>query len=81
MKKMRTSLLCFLVAASTGVFSGCASTGHDSYQPVAGTNGIEKKQPSPTEDMTALQQTGYYVGWLSLDFLYAWAGGHPSFSP
>jgi len=44
-------------------------------------SGIEKKQPSPTEDMNAAEKTGYYLGWLSLDFLYGWAGGNPPLFP
>jgi hypothetical protein len=81
MKNMRTFLMCFLVMAGAGVISGCATTSQDSYTTLNDTSGFEKKQPSPTQDMNAVEKTGYYLGWLSLDVLYAWAGGSPSFSP
>jgi len=63
------------------VFSGCATTSHDSRTVATDASGLEKQQPSPTENLTAVQKTGYYLGWLSLDFLYAWAGSNPSFPP
>jgi hypothetical protein len=81
MKNLQTFLMSFLLVACICFLSGCATTGHDSYTVVDNSSGLEKKQPSPTEDMTAAQKTGYYLGWLSLDFLYAWAGSSPSFSP
>jgi hypothetical protein len=71
----------FLLAAGICVLSGCATTSHDSYTVVDNSSGLEKKQPSPTENMTAVQKIGYYLGWLSLDCLYGWAGSDPSFSP
>jgi hypothetical protein len=70
-----------LVVTSIWIFSGCATTSHDSYTVVDHTTGLEKKEASPTEDMNAVQKTGYYLGWLSLDFLYGWAYSSPSFSP
>jgi hypothetical protein len=75
MKKTRTFLMMALVAASICVFSGCATTSHDSYTALNDGSGLEKKQPSPTEDMTPVEKTGYYLGWFSLASLYAWAGG------
>jgi hypothetical protein len=75
MKNTRAFLMMALVAASICIFSGCATTSHDSYTVVDQTTGVEKKQASPTEDMNAVQKTGYYLGWLSLASLYAWAGG------
>jgi hypothetical protein len=81
MKNMRAFLMSFLLVADIYVLSGCATTSHDSYTVIDNSSGLEKKQPSPTEDMTAAQKTGYYLGWLSLDYLYSWAGSSPSFSP
>jgi hypothetical protein len=81
MKNMRAFLLCFLVIASTCVISGCATTSHDSYSTSNDMSRVEVKQPSPTEDMTAIEKTGYYIGWVFLFVLYGWAGGNPSFSP
>jgi len=85
-KKFRARCFCFLVASGIFLLSGCASTSRDSVAeyktvPVDGMSGIEKKQPSPTEDMNAAEKTGYYLGWLSLDFLYGWAGGNPPLFP
>ena len=71
----------FLLMAVICVLSGCATTNHDAYTATNDSSGLEKKQPSPTEDMTAVQKTGYNLGWFSLDYLYAWAGSSPSFSP
>ena len=81
MKNIRTFLMCFLVVAGAGVISGCATTTYDSYTTVNDRIGLEKPPPSPTEGMTALEKTGYYLGWLSLDVLYALAASNPSFSP
>jgi hypothetical protein len=81
MKKTRAFLMVVLAVTSVCLFSGCATTSHDSYTVVDNSSGLEKKQPSPTEDMTGVQKTGYYLGWLSLDYLYSWAGSSPSFSP
>ena len=82
MKKFRVILIGFLVAAVTGVFSGCATSSHDSYVLVNASGGLEKKQPSPTEDMSAIQKTGYYLGWYSLVSLYICAGSAvPLFPP
>jgi hypothetical protein len=81
MKKMRAFLMGFLLVAGICVLSGCATTRHDSYTVIDNSSGLEKKQPSPTEDMTAVQKTGYYLGWFSLEYLYSWAGSNPSFSP
>jgi len=81
MKKTRAFLMVVLAVTSTCVFSGCATTSHDSYTVVDQNTGLEKKQPSPTADMNTVQKTGYYLGWLSLDYLYSWAGSSPSFSP
>ena len=71
----------FLLVAGICIFSGCATTSQDSYVVIDKSSGLEKKQPTPTEDMTGVQKTGYYLGWLSLDYLYSWAGSSPSFSP
>jgi hypothetical protein len=59
------------------VFSGCATTSHDSYTVIDNASGLEKKQPSPTENMTASQN----LGWILLECLYGFADGNPSFSP
>jgi hypothetical protein len=75
MKIMRAFLMVVLVMASICIFSGCATTSHDSYTSLNDGSGLEKKQSSPTEDMTAIQKTGYYLGWYSLASLYVWAGG------
>ncbi len=71
----------FLVVACICFFTGCATTSHDSYTVVDKSSGLEKKQPSPTEDMSPMEKIGYYVGWFSLAGLYAWAGGSASISP
>ena len=55
MKFKRAILMSVLLVASTGVISGCATPSQDTYKPVAGMNGIEKKQPSPAENGTASQ--------------------------
>ena len=86
MKSFRARCICFLAALGIFILSGCASTSGDSvadYKPVSGygMKGIEKKQPSPTEDMNATEKTGYYLGWLPLDFLYGMAGGNPPYFP
>jgi hypothetical protein len=81
MKKTRAFLMVVLAVASIYSFSGCATTSHDSYTVVDSTTGLEKKQPSPTADMTTVQKSGYYLGWFSLDYLYSWAGSSPSFLP
>jgi hypothetical protein len=54
MKKTRAFLMVFLAVISICVFSGCATTSHDSYTVVDQTTCLEKKQPSPTEDMTGV---------------------------
>jgi hypothetical protein len=77
---MRAFLMSFLVVAGLGGFSGCATTSHDSYTALNDGSGLEKRQPSPTEDMTTVQKIGYYAGWISLSGLYAWAGGGESVS-
>ena len=64
-----------VVAAGLGLSSGCATTNHDSYTALNDGSGLEKRQPSATENMTALEKTGYYFGWFSFATLYAWAGG------
>jgi hypothetical protein len=81
MKKTRAFLMAVLVTVSICVLSGCATTNHDSYTVIDNSSGLEKKQPSPTEDMTAIQKTGYFLGWYSLVGLYAWAGGGVPLSP
>jgi hypothetical protein len=81
MKNMRTFLMSLLLVAGTGAMTGCATASHDSYTVIDRSSGLEQKQPSPTEGMTAMQKTGYYLGWISLECLYGWAGGNPSFSP
>ena len=81
MKKTRAFVMSLLLVAGICVFSGCATTSHDSYAATSDTSGLEKKQPSPTEDMTTLQKTGYYLGWYSLVGLYVWAGGSAPISP
>jgi len=81
MKNPRTFLICFLVVAGACVISGCATTSQDSYTTVNDRIGLEKKQPSPTEGMSTVEKTGYYLGWLSLDVLYSLAASNQSFSP
>jgi len=81
MKNMRAFLMSFLLIAGIFILSGCATASHDSYTVIDKSSGLEKKQPSPTEDMTGDQKTGYYLGWFSLGYLYSWAGSSPSFSP
>ncbi len=86
MKSFRACCICFLAASGIFILSGCASTSGDSvadYKAVPGDSmkGIEKKQPAPTDDMNATEKTGYYLGWLSLNFLYGWAGGNPPLFP
>jgi hypothetical protein len=71
---MKALLMSFLLAAGACAFSGCATSGHDSYTAVNDSSGLEKKQPSPTDDMNVLQKTGYYLGWYSLAGLYLCAG-------
>jgi hypothetical protein len=78
---MRAFVMGFLLVAGICVLSGCATASHDSYAVVDNSSGLEKKQPSPTEDMTAVQKTGYYLGWYSLVGLYTWAGGSAPISP
>jgi hypothetical protein len=73
--------MCFLLLAGACAFSGCATTRHDTYSATNNSKGFEKEQSSPTENMNAIEKTGYYLGWLSLEFLYAWAGSSPTFSP
>ncbi len=85
-KNFRARCFGFLVASEIFMLAGCASTSRDSvadYKTVSvgGMSGIEKKQPTPTEDMNAAEKTGYYLGWLSLDFLYGWAGSNQPFFP
>jgi hypothetical protein len=79
MKIMRALLMSFLLLAGICVLSGCATTSHDTHSATSDSSRFEKKQPLPTEDMNAIEKTGYYLGWLSLDFLYGWAGSNPSF--
>jgi hypothetical protein len=81
MKYLRVFLVSYLVVASASVFSGCASTSHDSYTALNDSSGLEKRQPSPTEDMNAMEKTGYYLGWYSLVALYVWAGGSAPILP
>jgi|GEM_PF-2502163 len=81
MNNMRAFLMSFLLLAGTCVFSGCATTGHDTHPATTASKGVEKAQPSPTENMNAMEKSGYYLGWLSLDFLYSLAGSSPTFSP
>jgi hypothetical protein len=85
-RSFRAFCICLLVLSGAWFLTGCATAGRDSVTDVQtssadGMTGIEKKQPSPTDDMDSVQKTGYYLGWLSLDFLCAWAGGTPSFTP
>ena len=81
MKPFRAIVTGLLVVTSAGLWSGCATPRQDAYTAVSGMKGIEKKEPSPTEDMNLAAKTGYYLGWLSLDLLYGFASGNPSFSP
>ena len=81
MKTLRPLLAYLLLATLTGVLPGCATAPPDPPAVATGINGIEKKQPSPTADMTGIEKTGYYLGWLSLDAIYAWAGGNQPASP
>ena len=62
----RAVLMSFLLVASTGVISGCATTSQDTYKPVAGMNGIEKKQSSANVNTTTN---------MLLDFLLSWGLG------
>jgi hypothetical protein len=81
MKNMRVSLMAFWAAASVCLFSGCATPSQNSSAATNAPISFEKKPPAPTEDMTAIEKTGYYLGWFSLALLYDWAGSAPSFSP
>jgi hypothetical protein len=81
MKNIRAFLIVALFAASICTFSGCATTSQDSYVALNDGSGIEKRQPSPTEDMTAFQKIGYYLVWFSLTGLYAWGGGSAPLLP
>jgi outer membrane lipoprotein-sorting protein len=79
MKNMRAFLMCLVMVAC--LVSGCATTSQDSYSATSDMKGIEKKQTSPTEDMSTIQKTGYYLGWYSLASLYVWAGGSAPLLP
>lgn len=86
MKSFRAGLIYFLVALGIWILAGCASTSRDSNanaqtSPVDGMEGIVKQKPSPTDDLNPAEKTGYYLGWLSLAFLYGLAGGNPPFFP
>ena len=81
MKNMRAFSMSFLVVAGICVFSGCATASHDTYSATGDSSRFVKKQPSPTEDMNSIEKTSYYLGWLSLDFLYGLAGSNPILSP
>ena len=81
MKNHLSAVTSVVLLASTLVFAGCATPDPEPAKPAAGISFIQKKQPSPTEDMTGIQKTFYYVGWLSLDCLYGFASSNPSFSP
>jgi hypothetical protein len=85
-KHFHVLLMCLLLMPGTGVFCGCATAGRDpaaavQTSPVEGMNGIVKQKPSPTADMNGIEKTGYYLGWISLNLLYAFANSTPSFSP
>ncbi len=81
MKNNCTLVISTLLLASTLMFSGCATPDPEPTKPAAGMSLIQKKQPSPTEDMNGVQKTFYDVGWLSLDCLYGFAASNPSFCP
>ena len=70
-----------LLVADVYVFSGCATTNHDSYTPPNDSRSLESQQSSSTQDMNAVEKTAYYIGWYSLVALYAWAGANVSLSP
>jgi hypothetical protein len=79
MKIARTLMLCILVLTGMVALPGCATNRQDVYDPSVHED-IKRaqKQPSPTEDMTWVERTGYYVGWFSLFCLYAYAGNNPT---
>ena len=81
MKTLRTLSASLLLVTITGVFSGCATAPSDSATVPTAIKGIDKKQPSPTADMTGFEKTGYYLGWLSLDVIYGWAGANQPVTP
>lgn len=68
MKIIRVVLMSFLLVASACFLSGCATTSQNTYKPVAGMDGIEKKQPSPAEYGTPSQTCANML----LDFLFSW---------
>ena len=80
MKNVRAFLTMALIAA-TCIFSGCVTTSRDSYTALNDGSSMEKRQPPPTEDMTALEKIGYYFGWFSLAGLYALGGGSAPLLP
>ena len=81
MKNLRLFLMCFSVVVITGIVSGCATTSHDSPLTSSTDASFEKKTPSPTEDMTAVEKIGYYLSWFCLNAAYGWAGGDQSYWP
>ena len=84
MKTLISNFMVILLVAGAGLFAGCATGSHES---TAGTQptpmpGIyqEASKISPPADMNWLGKTGYYIGWISLECLYGFAAGNPSFS-
>jgi hypothetical protein len=84
-RNFRTFLLCLLVVSGASVVTGCATTGRGSTSAFQTSptdmTGIVKIQPPPTANMNGVEKTGYYLGWFSLEALYAWAGFNPTISP
>jgi hypothetical protein len=56
-----------------GLSAGCA-TNQAHYTALNDGSGLERRQASPTETMTAGERGMYYLGWFSLAGLYTWAG-------
>jgi hypothetical protein len=71
----------WFILLAAGIVSGCATTGEMPASQPKPVYGIEKKQTSPTADMTGLEKAGYYLGQVALDSLYIFASANPQFSP
>jgi hypothetical protein len=81
MKNMRAFLMSFLVVVCACISSGCATTSHDSYTDINDSSGFEKKQPSPTEDMTTTEKIAALPLWILLEFAYGLGQSGYSFKP
>ena len=70
-----------LLVASIVVLTGCETTGHDSYTVIDSSSGLEKKQPSPTEDMTTTEKIAALPLWILLELAYGLGQSGYSFKP